>query len=203
MPFTLPELPYPKTALAPHISSETLDFHHGKHHAAYVKKLNELTAGSKFESLALEDVIKQAGPGPVFNNAAQIWNHTFYWKSMGPGAGGKPSGELEAAITKAFGNFEAFQKAFTDACIGQFGSGWAWLVRKPDGSLAVEKTPNAETPLTGSNVPLLVCDVWEHAYYIDKRNDRAAYVASWWNLVNWKFAAENFAKASKATAGAR
>jgi Fe-Mn family superoxide dismutase len=203
MAFTLPELPYPKTALAPHISPETLDFHYGKHHAGYVKKLNELAAGGKFENATLEDVVRQAGPGPIFNNAAQIWNHTFYWKSMAPAAGGKPSGEIEKAITKAFGTFEAFQKAFTDAAVGQFGSGWAWLVRKPDGSVAVEKTPNAETPLTGSSTPLLVCDVWEHAYYIDRRNDRAAYVGAWWNLVNWKFAAENFAKASKATAGAR
>ena len=203
MAFTLPDLPYPKSALAPHISAETLEYHHGKHHNAYVKKLNELVAGGKFENAKLEDVIRQAGPGPIFNNAAQIWNHTFYWHSMAPGAGGKPAGELAQAIDKAFGSFEAFQKAFTDAAIGQFGSGWAWLVRKPDGSLAVEKTPNAETPITGSNVPLLVCDVWEHAYYIDKRNDRAAYVASWWNLVNWKFAAENFTKAAKATAGAR
>jgi len=193
MPFTLPELPYPKTALAPHISSETLDYHHGKHHNAYVNNLNKLIPGTKHESMSLEEIIKDSKSGPVFNNAAQVWNHTFYWHSMTPNGGGRPTGALLAAIEKSFGSFENFQKTFTEAAMGQFGSGWAWLVKKSDGSLAVEKTANAETPLTNPALqPILVCDVWEHAYYVDKRNDRAAYVASWWNLVNWAFAAKNF-----------
>jgi Fe-Mn family superoxide dismutase len=193
MPFTLPELPYPKTALAPHISAETLEYHHGKHHNAYVNNLNKLIAGTKHESMSLEDIIKDSKSGPVFNNAAQVWNHTFYWHSMKPNGGGKPSGALLAAIEKSFGSFENFQKTFTEAAMGQFGSGWAWLVKKADGSLAVEKTPNAETPLTNPALKaILVCDVWEHAYYVDKRNDRAGYLASWWNLVNWDFGAKNF-----------
>jgi Fe-Mn family superoxide dismutase len=193
MPFTLPELPYPKTALAPHISSETLDYHHGKHHNAYVNNLNKLIPGTKHESMSLEEIIKDSKSGPVFNNAAQVWNHTFYWHSMTPNGGGRPTGALLAAIEKSFGSFENFQKTFTEAAMGQFGSGWAWLVKKSDGSLAVEKTANAETPLTNPALQaILVCDVWEHAYYVDKRNDRAAYVASWWNLVNWAFAAKNF-----------
>ncbi|MEY2784604.1 MAG: superoxide dismutase, Fe [Planctomycetota bacterium] len=193
MPFTLPELPYPKTALAPHISAETLEYHHGKHHNAYVNNLNKLIAGTKHESMSLEDIIKDSKSGPVFNNAAQVWNHTFYWHSMKPNGGGKPAGALLAAIEKSFGSFENFQKTFTEAAMGQFGSGWAWLVKKADGSLAVEKTPNAETPLTNPALKaILVCDVWEHAYYVDKRNDRAGYVASWWSLVNWEFAAQNF-----------
>ena len=193
MPFTLPELPYPKTALAPHISAETLEYHHGKHHNAYVNNLNKLIAGTKHESMSLEDIIKDSKSGPVFNNAAQVWNHTFYWHSMKPNGGGKPAGALLAAIEKSFGSFENFQKTFTEAAMGQFGSGWAWLVKKADGSLAVEKTPNAETPLTNPALKaILVCDVWEHAYYVDKRNDRAGYVASWWSLVNWEFAAKNF-----------
>jgi Fe-Mn family superoxide dismutase len=195
MPFTLPELPYPKTALAPHISAETLEFHHGKHHNAYVKKLNELVAGGKFENAALEDVIKQAGPGPIFNNAAQIWNHTFYWKSMAPSAGGKPSGELEQAISKAFGTFEAFQKAFTDACIGQFGSGWAWLAVK-NGKLEISKTPNGENPLVHGATPILGVDVWEHSYYIDYRNRRPDYLKVFVDhLVNWEYVDELFSKA--------
>ncbi len=193
MPFTLPELPYPKTALAPHISAETLEYHHGKHHNAYVNNLNKLIAGTKHESMSLEDIIKDSKSGPVFNNAAQVWNHTFYWHSMKPNGGGKPAGALLAAIEKSFGSFENFQKTFTEAAMGQFGSGWAWLVKKADGTLAVEKTPNAETPLTNPALKaILVCDVWEHAYYVDKRNDRAGYVASWWSLVNWEFAAQNF-----------
>ena len=193
MPFTLPELPYPKTALAPHISAETLEYHHGKHHNAYVNNLNKLIAGTKHESMSLEDIIKDSKSGPVFNSAAQVWNHTFYWHSMKPNGGGKPAGALLAAIEKSFGSFENFQKTFTEAAMGQFGSGWAWLVKKADGSLAVEKTPNAETPLTNPALKaILVCDVWEHAYYVDKRNDRAGYVASWWSLVNWEFAAQNF-----------
>ena len=193
MPFTLPELPYPKTALAPHISAETLEYHHGKHHNAYVNNLNKLIAGTKHESMSLEDIIKDSKSGPVFNNAAQVWNHTFYWHSMKPNGGGKPAGALLAAIEKSFGSFENFQKTFTEAAMGQFGSDWAWLVKKADGTLAVEKTPNAETPLTNPALKaILVCDVWEHAYYVDKRNDRAGYVASWWSLVNWEFAAQNF-----------
>ncbi len=193
MPFTLPELPYPKTALAPHISAETLEYHHGKHHNAYVNNLNKLIAGTKHESMSLEDIIKDSKSGPVFTNAAQVGTHTFYWHSMKPNGGGKPAGALLAAIEKSFGSFENFQKTFTEAAMGQFGSGWAWRVKKADGTLAVEKTPNAETPLTNPALKaILVCDVWEHAYYVDKRNDRAGYVASWWSLVNWEFAAQNF-----------
>ncbi len=190
MAFELPKLPYAKNALAPHISEETLEFHHGKHHAAYVAKLNELVANTKFATMPLEEVVRTS-EGAIFNNAAQHWNHSFYWNCMAPKAGGSPSGAIAAAIDKYCKGFEQFKKDFTEAAVGQFGSGWAWLVQKNDGSLAIEKTSNAENPLTRGLRPLLTCDVWEHAYYIDYRNARAKYVEAWWNVVNWQFVASN------------
>ncbi|MBI2374072.1 MAG: superoxide dismutase [Deltaproteobacteria bacterium] len=189
MPFTLPELPYAKDALAPHISAETLDFHHGKHHQAYVTKLNELTQGTELANKSLDELVKTA-EGAIFNQAAQIWNHTFYWHSMKPNGGGAPTGRIADEINKAFGSFEAFKKKFTDAAIGQFGSGWAWLVRGPNG-LEVVQSSNAGNPMRDGKKPLLTCDVWEHAYYVDYRNARAKYVDAWWNLVSWDFANAN------------
>lgn len=194
MAFTLPDLPYSQDALAPHISAETLSFHYGKHHKNYVNKLNELTANTPMASQSLEDVIKKAGAGPIFNNAAQVWNHTFYWNSLAPAGGGDPKGDLAKAIEKSFGNVADFKKKMTQSAVTLFGSGWSWLVKKPDGTLAIVETSNAGTPITGSDVPLLTCDVWEHAYYVDRRNDRAAYVEAFWKLVNWEFAAQNLAR---------
>jgi len=191
MAFELPKLPYDKHALAPYISAETLEYHHGKHHAAYVNKLNELVAKTRFAGMPLEEVVKSADQGPLFNNAAQHWNHSFYWTCLAPKAGGAPSGELAKAIDEAFKSFDEFVKQFSEAAVGQFGSGWAWLVQKKDGSLAIDKTSNAENPLTGGATPLLTCDVWEHAYYIDYRNARPKYVEAFWNLVNWQFVASN------------
>lgn len=191
MAFTLPELPYPRKALAPHISEETLDYHYGKHHAGYVKKLNAAVENdSSLQGKSLEQIIKSA-KGGVFNNAAQVWNHTFYWHSMSPNGGGKPTGKLADAINSAFGDFASFKEKFTAAATGQFGSGWAWLVKGADGSLEITSTSDAENPMTEGKTPILTCDVWEHAYYIDRRNDRAAYVDAFWNLVNWEFAAKN------------
>jgi len=192
MQHQLPALPYAIDALQPHISKETLEFHYGKHHAAYVNNLNNLIKGTEFETLSLEQIIKKSSGG-IFNNAAQIWNHTFYWNSLTPKGGGQPSGGIAAAIGKKWGSFDAFREAFTRSAIGNFGSGWTWLVRKPDGVLDVVNTGNAGTPLTGSDIPLLTCDVWEHAYYIDYRNRRADYLGAFWNLVNWEFAAKNLA----------
>lgn len=199
MAFTLPDLPYARDALAPHISGETLDFHHGKHHKAYVDKANDLVKGTDLESADLETAIRAAWKDKntaLFNNAAQIWNHTFYWQSMSPDGGGRPSGKLAEAIDRDFGSFEKFADAFKMAGAGQFGSGWAWLVVK-DGKLEVRKTPNAETPLTEAGVtPLLTMDVWEHAYYLDFQNRRPDYMGAFLgHLVNWDFAAENLAKA--------
>ncbi len=190
MAFELPKLPYAYNALAPHISEETLQFHHGKHHAAYVTKLNELVAGAKFANLSLDEIVKTSD-GAIFNNAGQHWNHSFYWNCMAPKAGGKPGGALADAIKRGFKSFDEFRKQFGEAAVGQFGSGWAWLVQKRDGALAIEKTANAENPLTRGLQPLLVCDVWEHAYYIDYRNARAKYVEEFWNVVNWQFVASN------------
>jgi superoxide dismutase, Fe-Mn family len=189
MAFTLPPLPYGKDALSPVISPETIDYHYGKHHQAYVNNLNNLVPGTKYESMSLEDVVKatngQASEKKVFNNAAQVWNHTFYWNCLSPSGGGEPTGKLAEAITKAFGSFAAFKEQFTATAIGTFGSGWGWLVQRPDGSLALVSTPNAATPLTGNDTALLTCDVWEHAYYIDYRNARPKYVEAFWNLVDW------------------
>jgi superoxide dismutase, Fe-Mn family len=187
----LPPLPYALDALQPHISRETLEFHYGKHHQAYVTNLNNLVKGTEFENLALEDVIRRSSGG-VFNNAAQIWNHTFYWNSLSPNGGGAPKGALATTINAKFGSFEGFKEAFSKSAVGNFGSGWTWLVKKGDGTVAIVNTGNAATPLTGSDRPLLTCDVWEHAYYLDYRNRRPDYVAAFWNLVNWEFAAKNF-----------
>jgi len=191
MAFELPKLSYPQNALAPYISEETLEYHHGKHHAAYVKKLNELIANTKFAKMPLEEIIKTADKGPIFNNAAQHWNHSFYWNCLAPKAGGEPSGKLAAAIDRNFKSFAEFVKEFSTAATEQFGSGWAWLVQKKDGSLAIEKADNAENPLVRNERPLLTCDVWEHAYYIDYRNARPKYVEVFWNVVNWEFVASN------------
>lgn len=192
MAHELPDLPYAKDALAPHISEETLDFHHGKHHATYVTNLNNLIPGTEFESASLQDIIKKSSGG-IFNNAAQIWNHTFYWNCLSPNGGGKPSGDLADAINKAFGSFEEFKKQFSQTAITTFGSGWGWLVKNADGALALASTSNAGNPMTSDQTPILTCDVWEHAYYIDYRNARPKYVEAFWNLVNWDFAAKNFA----------
>jgi Fe-Mn family superoxide dismutase len=188
MAIELPALPYDRTSLAPHISAETIDFHYGKHHQTYVTNLNNMIKGTEFEALDLVAIIRKA-QGGMFNNAAQVWNHTFYWNCLRPNGGGEPSGKLGDAIVKAFGSFAAFKEQFTNTAITTFGSGWAWLVQRPDGSLALVSTPNAATPLTGNDTPLLTCDVWEHAYYIDYRNARAKYVEAFWNLVNWDFVA--------------
>ena len=186
----LPELPYAQDALSPHISAETLAFHHGKHHRAYVNNLNQLIPGTEYESMNLEGIVR-ASSGKIFNNAAQVWNHTFYWNSLAPGAGGEPAGETGRLIVAAFGSFAEFQKQFAACAVGTFGSGWAWLVKKPSGALELRSTSNAEPAFLNGDVPLITCDVWEHAYYIDYRNDRAAYVKAFWNLVNWKFAERN------------
>ncbi len=195
MPFTLPPLPYAKDALAPHISAETLDFHHGKHHNAYVVKLNELIAGKPEEGKSLEDIIKGTDIGtPVFNNAAQVWNHTFYWASMKPGGGGGPTGDLLDAINRDFGSVDKLKEEFTNAGITQFGSGWAWLVEE-GGKLKVTKTPNADLPMKHGQKALLTMDVWEHAYYIDFRNLRPKYIETFLNhRANWDFALENLKK---------
>ena len=191
MAIELPPLPYEKNALEPNISAETLEFHHGKHHQAYVTNLNNLIKGTAFESAALEDIIKKSSGG-VFNNAAQIWNHTFYWHSMrSPKKDNAPAGKLADAINKAFGSFDKFKEEFSKSAVGNFGSGWTWLVQRPDGSLGIVNTSNAATPITGSDKPLFTIDVWEHAYYIDYRNARPKYVESFWDLVNWDFAAKN------------
>lgn len=192
MTFKLPELPYAMDALEPHISKETLEFHYGKHHQAYVTNLNNLVKGTEFENAELEEIVKKSSGG-IFNNAAQVWNHTFYWNCLAPNAGGEPSGALADAINAKWGSFDEFKKAFNTAAAGNFGSGWTWLVKKQDGSVDIVNTSNADTPLTGEDVPLLTCDVWEHAYYIDYRNARPAYLDKFWELVNWKFVEQNFA----------
>jgi Fe-Mn family superoxide dismutase len=195
MAFTLPDLPYAKDALAPHISAETLEYHHGKHHAAYVTNLNKLLEGKPEASKSLEEVIMGAENGSgVFNNAAQVWNHTFYWHCMKPNGGGQPTGDLLAAINRDFGSFDKFKEEFANAGATQFGSGWAWLVEK-DGKLAVTKTANADLPMKHGQKALLTMDVWEHAYYIDYRNARPKYIETFLNhLVNWDFVLENLKK---------
>ena len=191
MEHKLPELPYAKDALAPSISAETLEYHYGKHHKAYVDNLNKLILGTEYEKLSIEDIIKKAPTGGIFNNAAQVWNHTFYWSCLAPKAGGEPTRGVLAVINKGFGSFAQFKDKFSAAATSLFGSGWVWLVKNPDGSLAIEQAGNAGNPLKDGKKPLLTCDVWEHAYYIDYRNARAKYVESFWNLVNWRFAAQN------------
>jgi Fe-Mn family superoxide dismutase len=190
MIFKLPELPYAKDALSPHISAETIDYHYGKHHQTYVTNLNNLTENSPLQMQSLEVLIKTQ-EGPIFNNAAQVWNHTFYWHNMSPKGGGDPHGKIAAAINSDFASFAAFKEQFSKAAVGQFGSGWAWLVQNAAGKLEITTTSNAGCPLRDGKTPVLTCDVWEHAYYIDFRNARAKYVEAWWNLVNWDFANAN------------
>ncbi|MEX3956867.1 superoxide dismutase [Trinickia sp. EG282A] len=193
MEHSLPPLPFAKNALAPHMSEETLDFHYGKHHQAYVTNLNNLIKGTEFENLGLEEIIKKSSGG-VFNNSAQVWNHTFFWNCLKPQGGGEPTGALAEAINKKWGSFDAFKEAFSKAAAGNFGSGWTWLVKKADGSLDIVSTSNAATPLTTDAKPLLTIDVWEHAYYIDFRNARPKFIETFLNhLANWDFAAKNFA----------
>lgn len=193
MSFELPALPYEMDALEPHISKETLEFHYGKHHQTYVTKLNGLVPGTEFEGKSLEDVVKTSSAG-VFNNAAQIWNHSFYWNCLSPNGGGDATGAIADAINSTFGSFTEFKEAFTNSAINNFGSSWTWLVKNADGSIAIVNTSNAATPLTEEGVtPLLTVDLWEHAYYIDFRNARPAYMAAFWNLVNWEFVSANFA----------
>lgn len=190
MEHKLPDLPYAMDALAPHISKETLEFHYGKHHQTYVTKLNDAIKGTDYEAMSLEDIVKKSDGG-VFNNAAQIWNHTFYWNCLSPKGGKAPSGKLADAINSKWGSVDEFKKAFDASAAGNFGSGWTWLVQKADGSLDIANTSNAATPVTGADTPLLTCDVWEHAYYIDYRNSRPNYLNAYWSLVNWDFATAN------------
>ena len=193
MTHKLPELPYSMDALQPHISAETLEYHYGKHHATYVEKLNGLIPGTEFESATLEDIIKSASGG-IFNNGAQIWNHTFYWNCLSPNGGGEPAGELAKSINAAFGDFNSFKDQFSQAAATNFGSGWTWLVKNSGGALEIVNTSNAGNPMTDDKKPLLTCDVWEHAYYIDYRNARPKYVDAFWSIVNWDFVSENFNK---------
>jgi Fe-Mn family superoxide dismutase len=193
MAFELPALPYAQDALEPHISAETLGFHYGKHHATYVAKLNGLVEGTDMADKSLEEVVKSSSGG-IFNNAAQIWNHTFYWHSLSPNGGGEPIGALGDAITAKWGSFDDFKAAFNDKAVNNFGSSWTWLVKNADGSLEIVNTSNAGTPITDEGVtPLMTVDLWEHAYYIDYRNVRPNYLGGFWSLVNWEFASANFA----------
>lgn len=191
MEHTLPQLPYAKDALAPHISQETLEYHHGKHHQTYVTNLNNLIKGTEFENASLDDIVKKSSGG-VYNNAAQHWNHSFYWNCLTPNKT-EPTGKLLDAINAKWGSFDAFKEEFNKSAAGNFGSGWTWLVKKADGSVAIVNTGAAGTPLTTEDKALLTCDVWEHAYYIDYRNSRPNYLAGFWAVTNWDFAAKNFA----------
>lgn len=191
MTHELPDLPYAKDALEPHISAETLDYHHDKHHQAYVTNLNNMIEGTEFADKSLEDIVTSAPAGGIFNNAAQVWNHTFYFNCMGPNAGGEPSGAVADAINAAFGSFADFKEKFSASAVSNFGSGWTWLVKNTDGSVEIVNTTAAGCPLTDGKTPVLTIDVWEHAYYVDKRNARPAYVADFWNLVNWDFVNSN------------
>jgi Fe-Mn family superoxide dismutase len=191
MAHTLPDLPYAKDALEPHISAETLDYHHDKHHQAYVTNLNNLIEGTEFADKSLEDIITSAPAGGVFNNAAQVWNHTFYFNCLAPNAGGEPTGAIADAINASFGSFADFKEKFSTSAITNFGSGWTWLIKNADGSVEIVNTSNAGCPLTEGQTPVLTIDVWEHAYYVDKRNARPAYVEAYWNLVNWDFVNSN------------
>ncbi len=185
MAFTLPDLPYAKDALEPHISAETIEFHYGKHHQAYVNNLNNLVPGTEFENASLEEIIKKA-EGGIFNNGAQVWNHTFYWNCLSPNGGGAPEGKLLEAINATYGSFEAFKEAFSKAAATLFGSGWAWLVKNVEGKLEIVQESNAGNPLRKGFTPLLTCDVWEHAYYLDQQNKRPSYIEKFWELVDWK-----------------
>ncbi|WP_145556688.1 superoxide dismutase [Fe] [Yersinia canariae] len=192
MSFELPALPYAQNALEPHISAETLEYHYGKHHNTYVVNLNNLIKDTEFAGKSLEDIVKTSSGG-IFNNAAQVWNHTFYWHCLSPNGGGEPTGKVAEAINKSFGSFAEFKAQFTDAAVKNFGAGWTWLVKKADGTLAIVSTSNAATPLTTQDKPLLTVDVWEHAYYIDYRNARPKYLENFWALVNWSFVEKNLA----------
>ena len=191
MAFELPALPYEMDALAPNISKETLEYHYGKHHASYVANLNKLAEGTEFEKASLEDIIKKADGG-LFNNAAQIWNHTFYWNCLSPSGGGQPSGTLAEAISRDFGTFEDFKAKFAPAAVATFGSGWAWLAKGSSGKLEIISASNAGNPIRDGKTPILTCDVWEHAYYIDYRNARPAYVEKFFELINWDFVSKQF-----------
>jgi Fe-Mn family superoxide dismutase len=191
MTFELPALPYAKDALAPHISAETIEYHYGKHHQTYVTNLNNLVPGTEFEGLTLEEIVKKSSGG-IFNNAAQVWNHTFYWNCLSPNGGGAPTGGLANAIERTFGSFDKFKEEFAKCAVTTFGSGWAWLVKNANGSLELVSTSNAGCPLTAGQTPVLTCDVWEHAYYIDFRNLRPKYLEAFWSLVNWEFASANY-----------
>ncbi len=186
MAFSLPPLPYEMNALEPHISSETLEFHYGKHHQTYVNNLNGLVEGTDNASKSLEEII-MSSDGGLFNNAAQVWNHTFYWNCMGPNGGGNPTGSAADAINQAFGSFDNFKDQFSKSAATNFGSGWTWLVKNSSGTVEIQNTSNAGCPMTSGNKAVLTIDVWEHAYYVDKRNARPAYIESWWNLVNWDY----------------
>ena len=192
MQHQLPPLPYALNALEPHISRETMEFHYGKHHKTYVEKLNELIKGTEFENATLEDMMRRA-KGKIYNNAAQTWNHTFFWQCMSPQGGGQPSGAFSKAVDASFGSFDQFKKKFSDSAAELFGSGWTWLVKRGDGTLTIEPESNADAPLGWDHRPLLTLDVWEHAYYIDYRNKRPDFIKAFWNVVNWDFAAKNFA----------
>jgi len=192
MEHTLPPLPYAKDALQPHISAETLEFHHGKHHQTYVTNLNNMIKGTEYENLSLEEIIKKS-TGGVFNNSAQVWNHTFFWNCMSPNGGGAPTGKVADAINAKWGSFDKFREEFNKSALGNFGSGWTWLVQKTDGSVDIVNTSNAGTPLTTTDKPLLTADVWEHAYYIDYRNARAKFLDAFWNVANWDFVNQNMA----------
>ena len=193
MSIEIPNLPYAMDALAPHISEETLTYHYGKHHVGYFNKLNNQLPGTDYENATLEDIINKA-EGGMFNNAAQAWNHTFYWNSLSPNGGGTPTGRLAESINQSFGSFDQFKEDFTKAAASNFGSGWTWLVADDSGNLQIVNTSNADTPLrTAGMTPVLTCDVWEHAYYIDYRNNRGGYIDAFWALVNWQFAEENLA----------
>jgi Fe-Mn family superoxide dismutase len=192
MEHKLPPLPYSKDALAPRISAETMEFHHDKHHKTYVDKLNELIKGTEFENAALEDIVRRS-TGKIFNNAAQHWNHSFFWQCMAPKAGGNPTGELARAIDRSFGSVDQFKTKFSEEAAELFGTGWTWLVKRDDGSLAIEPLGDADTPIASGKRALLTLDVWEHAYYIDYRNRRPDFIAAFWNIVNWDFAAKNYA----------
>jgi Fe-Mn family superoxide dismutase len=188
----LPPLPYAKNALEPTVSAETLEYHYGKHHQTYVTNLNNLIKGTQFEEMSLEDIIKESSGG-IFNNAAQVWNHTFYWNCLSPNGGGEPTGALADAINQAFGSFDEFKKQFSTSAATNFGSGWTWLVKNSDGTVAIHNTSNAGTPMTEGKQALLTVDVWEHAYYIDYRNARPKYLESIWNIINWEFVSSKFA----------
>ena len=192
MAHQLPELPYAMDALAPTISAETLEYHYGKHHQTYVTNLNKLIEGTEFADASLEKIIKESSGG-LFNNAAQVWNHTFYWNCLSPNGGGEPSGALADAINSTFGSFAEFKEKFSTSAATNFGSGWTWLVKNSDGSIAIVNTSNAGCPLTDGQTPLLTVDVWEHAYYVDYRNARPKYLESIWGLINWDFVAQNYA----------